>query len=60
MQNCNKCHLPETYETLRFNDEGVCNVCEQHETKHEIIDWDKRMEQFEDLYSLIEEIRCKI
>tara|TARA_B100000315_G_scaffold196711_1_gene187866 strand:- start:1623 stop:2792 length:1170 start_codon:yes stop_codon:yes gene_type:complete len=51
IQNCNKCHLPETYETLRFNDEGACNVCEQHETKHEIIDWDKRMEQFEDLIS---------
>ena len=48
MQNCNKCHLPETYETFRFNDEGVCNVCEQHETKHEVIDWDKRMEQFVD------------
>jgi N-acetyl sugar amidotransferase len=49
MQKCTKCHLPETYETFRFNEEGTCNVCIQHETKHELIDWDQRMEQFEKL-----------
>ena len=56
MQKCNNCHLPETYETFQFNKQGVCNVCVQHETKHEVIDWDKRMEAFEEL---VEQFRGK-
>jgi len=49
MQNCNRCQLPETYETFTFDDKGVCNVCRQHEAKHEVIDWEARMVQFEKL-----------
>lgn len=33
------CGLPETHETISFDDEGVCNICRQHEFKKEQIDW---------------------
>lgn len=49
MQHCTKCLLPETYETFRFDEEGSCNVCRQHETKKEIINWPNRIDQFEKL-----------
>ena len=28
MKKCNKCNLPETYETIEFTDKGTCNICE--------------------------------
>lgn len=49
MQKCTNCNLPETYETFKFNDKGACNVCVQNTIKNEVVDWDKRMEDFEKL-----------
>ncbi len=31
--------LPETHETILFDDKGVCNICQQHGFKKEQIDW---------------------
>lgn len=42
MRYCTKCILPESAETLQFDEAGVCNVCRQAEIKHEEIDWDAR------------------
>ena len=42
MKYCTKCVLPETHETVKFDTEGVCNVCRQAEQKHGNIDWDTR------------------
>lgn len=39
MKRCIRCGLPETHETILFDAEGVCNICRQHETKRENIDW---------------------
>jgi N-acetyl sugar amidotransferase len=39
MIRCTKCGLPETHETISFDDAGVCNICRQHLVKHERIDW---------------------
>ena len=39
MIRCTKCGLPETHETISFDDAGVCNICRQHLVKHEKIDW---------------------
>ena len=39
MKRCTRCVMPETQETILFDDEGVCNVCRQIEQKHEKIDW---------------------
>lgn len=42
MRYCTKCVLPETHETVMFDEHGVCNICRQAEVKHENIDWDAR------------------
>lgn len=41
MKRCTRCIMPETQEAIRFNEEGVCNLCEQYERK-QAIDWDAR------------------
>jgi len=44
MQKCTACNLPETYETIEFDENGVCNICRQKVFKDESIDWKKRAE----------------
>ena len=39
MRRCAQCNLPETHETIAFDAEGVCNVCRQHGTKRDGVDW---------------------
>ena len=51
MKRCNRCGLPETYETIEFDEFGVCNICRQHEFKKEKIDWDARKKMLDDLIS---------
>ena len=46
---CVRCGLPETYETIEFDDRGVCNVCRQKEYKDERIDWTARKRQLDQL-----------
>jgi N-acetyl sugar amidotransferase len=54
MIRCTRCNLPETYETIEFDAQGVCNICRAHSNKHEAADWsDKRVE----LSKLIEHYR---
>lgn len=33
MKHCTRCGLPETYETIEFDGDGVCNVCRARERK---------------------------
>jgi N-acetyl sugar amidotransferase len=49
LRRCTRCTIPETHETITFDGEGVCNICRQHETKHAIIDWDARRQEFAEL-----------
>ena len=56
MKKCVRCGLPETYETIEFDANGVCNICRQQEYKQGKIDWDKRKQMLEEL---IEEHRGK-
>jgi len=30
MKRCTRCVLPETHETIVFDEEGVCNICRLH------------------------------
>lgn len=48
LRRCTKCTIPETHETIKFDNEGVCNVCRAHEIKHEI-DWNERKKQLMEL-----------
>lgn len=38
MKRCTRCLLPETHETIRFNKEGICSVCQNFEQKSNT-DW---------------------
>jgi N-acetyl sugar amidotransferase len=49
MKYCTKCLVPETVDTITFDDSGVCSVCRQVETKHNKIDWDARRIQLDEL-----------
>lgn len=53
---CSKCTLPETYETIEFDAQWVCNICRQQEYKQGTIDWAERKKQ---LNELIEKYRGK-
>ena len=46
MKSCSKCLLPETHETIEFDENSKCNVCKGHEFKKENIDWDKKKNDF--------------
>ncbi len=54
MKRCVPCGLPETHETISFDDQGVCNICRGQEFRNENIDWDARKKE---LGALIEEHR---
>lgn len=49
LRRCTKCMIPETHETIVFDDDGVCNVCRQHEYKRTVIDWSQRRREFGEL-----------
>ena len=51
MRYCTKCILPDTHETIQFDDHGVCNICRQSEIKHEKIDWVKRRSMLDEIIS---------
>ena len=48
--------MPETAESLTFDEDGVCSVCHQIDYKHEAIDWDARMTEFD---KILEHVRGK-
>ena len=39
LNKCKKCGLPETYETIEFDNFGVCNICRSAHYKQHSIDW---------------------
>lgn len=49
MKRCTKCGLPETYETIEFDDAGVCNICRQSQFKQTAINWTSRKTMLDDL-----------
>ena len=56
LRRCTRCTLPETHETIVFDNEGVCNICRNHEYKTEKIDWKAREAE---LHELIKDYRGK-
>ena len=46
MKYCNSCLIPETAETNKYDDKGVCSVCNQVATK-EKINWTERQKQLD-------------
>ena len=56
MKKCTKCLLPETHETIEFDNVGSCNICAGQDVKNNVIDWGQKKL---DLDELIERHRGK-
>ena len=56
LKKCIKCGLPETYETIEYDNNGICNICRQKVYRDNKIDWTERKKQ---LNELIENYRGK-
>ena len=56
LNHCSRCNLPETYETIEFDQKNVCNVCKGAEYKQTKIDWNERKKLLD---QIIEEYRGK-
>jgi N-acetyl sugar amidotransferase len=56
LKRCIKCLLPETHETIIFDEKGVCNICKQNEFKKEEINWEHKKTELDEL---IEKYRGK-
>lgn len=56
LRKCKNCLLPETYETIEFDEEGICNICNSSKIKQEKIDWVARKKLLDEL---IEKYRGK-
>ena len=50
MKRCAACLLPETHETITFDDSGICSVCNNFEKKQEI-DWVLRRQTLDNILS---------
>lgn len=55
LRRCMRCLLPETEDTIVFDDEGVCSICRNQEIKQQI-DWARKKQELDDL---IEQYRGK-
>lgn len=49
MRLCTKCVLPESHESIEFDENGVCNICNQAKIKHQDINWDLRKQMLIDI-----------
>lgn len=56
LKRCSRCMTPETHETIVFDEEGVCNICRNHDAKRERVDWAAKKRE---LGELIETYRGK-
>jgi N-acetyl sugar amidotransferase len=57
MKSCSKCVMPETAETLGFDDKGVCSVCRQVEFKQTAIDWDARRTELDAIVAPLKDVK---
>lgn len=48
MKYCKKCIMPDTRPGIKFNEEGVCSACVNHERRKDI-DWKARWQELVDL-----------
>ena len=55
LRRCIKCLLPETHESITFDEKGVCSICNQIEFKKQI-NWEAKKEEFK---KIIDQYRGK-
>lgn len=49
LRRCSRCMIPETHETITFDDQGVCNICRGQEFKQQAIDWTAKKAELDEL-----------
>tara|TARA_B100000787_G_scaffold166237_1_gene151146 strand:- start:2326 stop:3510 length:1185 start_codon:yes stop_codon:yes gene_type:complete len=49
MKKCTSCLLPETHETIKFNEEGSCNICTGIKFRDNEIDYSKKKIELDNL-----------
>jgi len=49
LKRCSKCIMPETWESINYDEDGVCNICHNAQIKKENINWKKKKEEFIEL-----------
>jgi len=49
MKYCTRCLMPATRPRITFNDEGVCNACQNAENKKKNVNYSERWKQLEEL-----------
>jgi len=49
MRRCKKCVMADTRPRITFDKEGVCSACRYWEDKENVIDWDVRKKELEEL-----------
>lgn len=50
VERCSKCVLPITWETIYYDDAGVCNICKNWSVKQNKINWEDREQQLLDIF----------
>ncbi|MDP2586434.1 MAG: N-acetyl sugar amidotransferase, partial [Candidatus Komeilibacteria bacterium] len=48
LKRCSRCVMPETWESINYDAEGICNICRNSEIK-KTIDWSSKKEEFKAL-----------
>lgn len=49
MRKCTRCLVPETVDTISFDEAGACSVCNQVEAKFDAINWEERGRQLDEI-----------
>lgn len=49
MERCSKCILPVTWESIFYDENGVCNICNNWSTQKAKIDWDERSARLQEI-----------
>ena len=49
LRKCIRCGLPETYETIEFGADGVCNICSNFSARRDNTDWGAKAAEFAQL-----------
>ena len=49
MKKCSSCLLPETHETIKFNEKSVCNICEGINYRDTKINYSKKKQELDEL-----------
>ncbi|MDJ0893596.1 MAG: N-acetyl sugar amidotransferase [Alphaproteobacteria bacterium] len=49
VRRCKKCLTPETEQTVTFDDDGICNMCQVADERDHAIDWDARRKELDEI-----------